>query len=168
MAGKLDPTLDIVFTPVTGLADLVDKLAGEDGEEVDYQLEAHLEALADALAGGATALEKPLATRGKSMKDLGESLRKVWLEGEVPRCGAELKVRAAEALGAWSAAVDEPRADIVKRLKSKRFEHRMWAARAVRAAGWDDADDVLAPLADDPYEDDNGLYLVREAAGFMD
>lgn len=168
MAGKLDPILDIVFTPLAGLDDLIEALAGADGEEVDYQLEAHLEALADALAGSTSALEKSLAKRGKSMNDLAESLRKVWLEGEVPRCGAELKVRAAEALGAWSAAIGEPRADIVKRLKSKRFEHRMWAARAVRAAGWDDAADLLAPLAEDPYEDDNGFYLVREAAGFTD
>lgn len=168
MAGKIDPILDIVFTPASGLDDLVENLAGEDGEEVDYQLEGHLEALTDALAAGAAAVEKSLAKRGKSMNDLAEALRKVWLEGEVPRCGAELKVRAAEALGAWSAAVGEPRTNIVKRLKSKRFEHRMWAARAVRAAGWDDADDVLAPLAEDPYEDDNGFYLVREAAGFTD
>lgn len=168
MAVKIDPILDIVFTPASGLDDLVETLAGEDGEEVDYQLERHLEALTDALAGGAAAVEKALAKRGKTMKDLAEALRKVWLEGDVPRCGAELKVRAAEALGAWSAASGEPRADIVKRLKSKRYEHRMWAARAVRAAGWDDADAVLAPLAGDPYEDDNGFFLVREAAGFTE
>lgn len=168
MAGKLEPVLDVVLTDASGLEDLVETLAGEDGEEVDYQLEAHLEALTDALAGGAAAVEKALGKRGKSMKDLAEALRTVWLEGDVPRCGAELKVRAAEALGAWSAAVDEARSDIVKRLKSKRFEHRMWAARAVRAAGWDDAADVLAPLAEDPYEDDNGYFLVREAAGFTD
>ncbi len=92
----------------------------------------------------------------------------MWLEGDVPRCGAELKVRAAEALGARSAASGETRADIVKRLKSKRFEHRMWAARAVRASAWDDAEDILAPLAEDPYEDDNGYFPVREAAGFTD
>jgi len=42
------------------------------------------------------------------------------------------------------------------------------AARAVRALGWDDAEDVLAPLAEDSYEDDNGYCLVREAAGFTD
>jgi hypothetical protein len=116
----------------------------------------------------ASAVEKSLGKRGKSMRDLAEALRTVWLEGDVPRCGAELKVRAAEALGAWSAAVDEARSDIVKRLKSRRFEHRMWAARAVRAAGWADACDVLAPLAEDPYHDDNGFFLVREAAGFAD
>jgi len=168
MAGKLDPILDVVFTPASELEDLVETLAGEDGEEVDYQLEQHLETLTDALGDGAPAVEKALAKCGKSMKDLAEALRTVWLEGDVPRCGAELKVRAAEALGAWSAASGEPRADIAKRLKSKRFEHRMWAARAVRAAAWDDAEDILAPLAEDPYEDDNGYFLVREAAGFTD
>ena len=44
----------------------------------------------------------------------------------------------------------------------------MWAARAVRAAGWADADKVLATLAEDPYEDDNGYFLMREAAGFTE
>ena len=168
MASKLEPILDIVFTPPAELDEVVETLAGEDDEEVDYQLEQHLEALTERLADGAGAVEKALAKRGKSMDDLAEALRKVWLEGDVPRCGVELKVRAAEALGAWSAASGEPRTDIIKRLKNKRFEHRMWAARAVRAAGWDDADEVLAPLAKDPYEDDNGYFLVREAAGFTE
>ena len=168
MASKLESILDTVFTPPAELDDMVEALAGEGDEEVDYQLEQCLEALAEALTDGADAVVKALAKRGKSMKDLAEALRKVWLEGDVPRCGVELKVRAAEALGAWSAASGEPRADIVKRLKNKRFEHRMWAARAVRAAGWDDADKVLATLAEDPYEDDNGYFLVREAAGFTE
>lgn len=128
MAGKLDRALDIILVDPSGLQDLVEMLAGESGEEVDYKLEAHLEALTDALAGGPAAVEKALGKRGKSMKDLAEALRAVWLEGVVPRCGAELKVRAAEALGTWSAAVDEARPDIIKRLKAKRFEHRMWAA----------------------------------------
>ena len=168
MAIKLDPVLDSVLTPESKLEDLVERLAGADDEEVDYQLEAHLEALAEALSGSPAKVAAELKKRGKSMKDLGIALCKVWLEGDVPRCGAELKVRAAETLGVWSIAVNEPRSDIVKRLKSKRFEHRMWAARAVRASGWDDAEDVLAPLAEDPYEDDNGFFLVREAAGFTD
>jgi hypothetical protein len=168
MASKLDGILETVLTPGSGLDGLVERLAGADDEEVDYQLEAQLEALTDALAGNPVTLAAALKKRGKSLKDLGGALCKVWLEGDVPRCGAELKVRAAEALGAWSIAVEESRADILKRLKSKRFEHRMWAARAVRASGWDDAEDVLAPLAEDPYEDDNGYFLVREAAGFTD
>jgi hypothetical protein len=168
MEGSIDEALDIVFTPAAGLDDLVKDLAGEDGEEVDYQLEGHLEALLRGLVGDTAAVEQLLAKRGKSMEDLAEVPRGVWLEGDVPRCGAELKVRAAEALGGWSVAVKEPRAEIVKRLKAKRFEHRMWAAYAVRAAGWDDADALLASLAADPYEDDNGFYLVREAAGFTD
>lgn len=44
----------------------------------------------------------------------------------------------------------------------------MWAARAVRASGWPDANFLLAKLRDDPYTDDNGFYLVREAAGFAE
>jgi hypothetical protein len=75
MAGELDPILDVVFTPASELEDLIETLAGEDGEEVDYQLEQHLETLTDALGDGAAAVEKALAKRGKSMKDLAEALR---------------------------------------------------------------------------------------------
>ena len=91
-----------------------------------------------------------------------ERLVKRWLEG----CGFEVKVRASEVLAEWSVRTQEPRAAVVKRLRSKRWEHRMWAARAVRRADWEDADALLAPLEIDPFEDDNGFFLVREAAGF--
>jgi len=168
MPSDLDLTFDVVFTDASKLEQLVASLSRTSDEEIDYQLEAHLEALTASLSERTAATMTALAKRKKSMADLGTALRTVWLEGDVPRCGAELKVRAAEALGAWSAASKEPKADIVKRLKSKRFEHRMWAARAVRAADWGDADKLLAPLASDPYEDDNGFFLVREAAGFHD
>ena len=95
MAGKLDAALDIILADPSGLGDLVEALAGEAGSEVDYQLEAHLEALTSALAGSASAAEESLGKRGKSMRDIAEAPRTVWLEGDVPRCGAELKVRAA-------------------------------------------------------------------------
>lgn len=168
MPSDLDLTFDVVFTDASKLKKLVASLSSTSDEEIDYQLEAHLEALTASLFERTAATMTALAKRKKSMADLGAALRTVWLEGDVPRCGAELKVRAAEALGAWSVASKEPKSDIVKRLKSKRFEHRMWAARAVRAADWVDADKLLAPLATDPYEDDNGYFLVREAAGFHD
>lgn len=168
MTSSIDAILDVVFTPASELDDLTTILAGKNGEEVDYHLEAQLEELAKLLASDAANVAKTLDKRGKSMTDLAEALQEVWLEGEVPRCGAELKVRAAEALGVWSVAVKEPKADVILRMKSKNFEQRMWAARAVRAADWDDADALLADLAKDPYEDDNGFFLVREAAGFTD
>jgi hypothetical protein len=58
------------------------------------------------------------------------------------------------------------RAVVAKQLNSKRLERRMWTARTARRAEWAATDAVLAPLAEDPCEDDNGFSLVREAAGF--
>ena len=40
--------------------------------------------------------------------------------------------------------------------------------RRTRAEAVADARTLLAPLARDPFTDDNGFYLVREAAGFTD
>ena len=68
MASKLESILDTVFTPPAELDDMVEALAGEGDEEVDYQLEQCLEALAEALTDGADAVVKALAKRGKSMK----------------------------------------------------------------------------------------------------
>jgi hypothetical protein len=33
---------------------------------------------------------------------------------------------------------------------------------------WDDSSALLAPLRNDPFEDDNGYFLVREAAGHQE
>lgn len=159
--------LDLVFTPARRLvASVADLTAG--GEPVDYILERQIEEISIALERDLPAVKAHLKRKRKSMDSLGDILRRTWLEGAVPECGFELKVRAAEALGMWSVAAGEPRAAIVRRLSARRFEHRMWAARAVRASGWNDSRALLAPLMHDAFADDNGFHLVREAAGFTD
>lgn len=158
--------LDVVFTPVSRLNGVLHALSENDNFEVDYLIERMLDEIRRALANDAVEFDNALSKLGKSQKELGRVLQKVWLEGEVPRCGFEVKVRASEVLGLWSIKVKEPKAAIVKRLSSKRFEHRMWAARSLRLSDWSDVDTLLAPLAYDSYEDDNGFFLVREAAGF--
>lgn len=163
----LERALEIVLTPEDGIARAAKDLVGKQ-DSMDYVLERQLETVTEALLKDIDSVKGILSSRSASMKDLGAALRTVWLESEIPECGYELKVRAAEALGAWSVATEESRATITKRLASKRFEHRMWAAQAVRAAGWKDAARVLKPLASDSFSDDNGIYLVREAAGFFD
>lgn len=163
----LERALEIVLTPEDGIARAAKDLVGKQ-DSMDYVLERQLETVTEALLKDIDSVKGILSSRSASMKDLGAALRTVWLESEIPECGYELKVRAAEALGAWSVATEESRATITKRLASKRFEHRMWAAHAVRAAGWKDAARVLKPLASDSFSDDNGIYLVREAAGFFD
>ena len=163
----LEHALEIVLTPEDGIARAAKDLVGKQ-DSMDYVLERQLETVTEALLKDIDGVKEILSSRSASMKDLGAALRTVWLESEIPECGYELKVRAAEALGAWGVATEEPRATITKRLASKRFEHRMWAAQAVRAAGWKDAARLLKPLASDSFSDDNGIYLVREAAGFFD
>lgn len=167
LSPKLRRAVQVVFTPVKRVVPSISDLIS-DGDATDYILERQLEVLATVLERNPSALSEHLKKIGKSMDALGNTLRRSWLEGDVPECGYELKVRAAEALGLWSIAVREPRQRVIRRLGSKRYEHRMWGARAVRASGWRDACTLLAPLAHDPFTDDNGFYLVREAAGFTD
>jgi hypothetical protein len=133
-------------------------------EELDYTPERQLELITAALRNDKAKVFAELAKLGKTDRDLGEVLRKVWREGEVLDGGYELKVRAAEALGVWSIAVGESKSAVVRRLSSKHWEHRMRAARAVRASSWPEAARLLEGVARDSFRDDNGSYLVREAA----
>lgn len=135
---------------------------------VDLTLERQLEVLESALLCDPAGVARCLLGMGRTMAALGRALRGTWLERPVPGCGFELKVRAAEALGAWSVASGERRSSVVRRLAARRYEHRMWAARAVRASGWSDAPQLLRQLENDSFVDDNGFHLVREAAGFME
>jgi hypothetical protein len=169
-ASKRDPlaaALRLVFATTSEIPAIVRSL-GARGEPSDYVMERQLEAVSAALEKGAVALAPALAGLGRSLAELQTALCTTWLESDIPEGGFELKVRAAEALGHWSVASGEPRVDIQRRLSATRFEHRMWAARAIRAAGWKDAAELLAPLAKDPFCDPDGFYLVREAAGFVD
>lgn len=163
----LASALELVLTAEAELPSLVTRLL-KSGEAADYQVERALEGITTALSEHSGTIEASLAKRGSSMQELGAALREVWLEGEVPSCGNEVKVRAAEALGAWSIATGESREAIVRRIGAKRFEHRMWTARAIRASAWPDGATLLAKLRDDSFVDDDGFYLVREAAGFHD
>jgi hypothetical protein len=158
--------LDLVFCTDKQLVALLDRLSDGGAQEVDYEVEARLESLASAIADPKCAVLEVADQRAARGTGFAERLVKRWLEGSVEGCGFEAKVRASEVLAEWSARTQEPRAAVVKRLRSKRWEHRMWAARAVRRADWEDADALLAPLEDDPFVDDNGFFLVREAAGF--
>ena len=164
--GRVAEALELVYCADADLAALLERLSGKGAREVDHEVESRLEALEAAIADGKARFEEAAKHLGGSEASLPERLTARWLEGAVAGCGFETKVRASEALAAWSVRVNEPRAELLKRLKSKRWEHRMWAARAVRLAGWKDAEKVLAPLKKDPFEDDNGIHLVREAAGF--
>jgi hypothetical protein len=158
--------LELIFCTDKELVAVLDRLSDGGAQAVDYEVESRLESLASAVADPKCAVLEVADERAARGTGFVERLMRRWLEGSVDGCGFEAKVRASEVLAEWSVRTQEPRSAVAKRLKSKRWEHRMWAARAVRRAGWEDADALLAPLENDPFEDDNGFFLVREAAGF--
>lgn len=160
--------IELVLATDAKLPLLLSRLSGDGEREIDYEVEARLEALEKALQDAGVEVRAALEALGSDMADFGSRLEKRWLLGEVSGCGVEAKVRASEVLAAWSVASDEPRKVTEARLKATRWERRAWAACTVRLARWKDAAKVLAPLKKDPFEDDNGIHLVREAAGFGD
>ena len=160
--------IELVLATDAKLPLLLSRLSGDGEWEIDYEVEARLEALEKALQDAGVEVRAALEALGSDMADFGSRLEKRWLLGKVSGCGFEAKVRASEVLAAWSVASDEPRKVTEGRLKATRWERRAWAACTVRLARWKDAAKVLAPLKKDPFEDDNGIHLVREAAGFRD
>ena len=160
--------MELLYSSDDELPEVLHRLSGGGKKEVDYAVEDRLEALAEAITSRSPDTQRMANCVGSTNKEFRDLLMSRWLECDVPGCGYETKVRASEALAAWSVRFEEARAEVLKRLKHKRWEHRMWAARIVRMAAWTDADKVLAPLKKDPFEDDNGIPLVREAAGFGD
>ena len=157
--------IDVIFDGGAG-AEREIRRADDEGQEADYILEAHLEALVAALEKKPAAVDAHLATLDKHLAALGAALESPWLSEDL--AGWEVRVRAAEALGALSAAIKEDPTVIAIRLEASDPAQRMWAARAVRAMKLANAGTLLAPLAQDPFRDGDGAYLVREAAGFVD
>lgn len=160
--------IELVLATDANLPRLLARLSKDGERELDYEVEARLESLEKALQDAVGEVQDALAELGSDMSDFGSRLEKRWLLDEISGCGIEAKVRASEALAAWSVASEEDRKVTEGRLKAPRWERRAWAARTVRLARWKDADKVLASLKNDPFEDDNGYFLVREAAGFTD
>lgn len=144
---------------------------GELEDELDYHLERlleHTEAIADTEPEGFISSLKGL---GLSPADIVDMVSSKWLYLADDISGIttkEIKIRAAELLGTLAVVIDEDEATQLERLKSDKYEVRMWGARALRALQPDGLEDMLAALENDPYEDDDGIFPVREAAGFMD
>lgn len=136
------------------------------GKEPDYVLERHLEVLTNALQSQPREVLSYLTATGCGSVSFRDALRSPWLDTDI--VGWELRIRAAEALGNLSKATGESLEIIARRLRSRDPCERMWGARAVRAINPRNATVLLKPLARDTFSDDNGLYLVREAAGFFE
>ena len=142
----------------------------EDGldDSLDYLLEAVLEHVTVLLKNNADEFRLEVEKNGMSMNSLMDVVRNEWLQlMEVPGGTAyEINVRAAEFLGECSKASGEALDMQIDRIKSDDWHIRMWGAQAIRAMKPPNADELLTWLQSDSFEDDNGNFLVREAAGF--
>ena len=142
------------------LEPLFEELEGQ--EEIDFLLEGFLENLEQACVGSHEIPERLLF-------EIYEVLEEMWLTephqfGDWD--GYELLVRVAELMGTLGASVRPTNSEISEQLHSADWKQRMLGARTVRALGLEDEKERLAHLEHDDFEDDNGFFLVREAAGF--
>ena len=69
-------------------------------------------------------------------------------------------------MGALGVSVRPTDDELKAQLHSEDWKQRMLGARTVRALELEDEEELLAHLESDDFEDDNGFFLVREAAGF--
>jgi hypothetical protein len=139
--------------------------------EPDYALEHSLEIAldllqADELVGDDLEIVAKLAA--KNFLTLEE------ISGGTPR---EINVRAAELLTASAAKTgtihypeDQPFSlDTVRNLtQSQDWKARYLGALIAREHFAEDSAEIVKQLSDDPFEDEDGIYLVREAAGFSE
>jgi len=142
------------------LEPILEELEGQ--EEIDLLLEGFLEGLEEACTGDHDIPERLLF-------EIYEVLEEQWLTephqyGDWD--GYELLVRVAELMGTLGTSVRPTDGEIAEQLHSADWKRRMLGARTVRALGLEDEKERLAHLEQDDFEDDNGFFLVREAAGF--
>jgi len=134
------------------VADL-EPAADAEGESLDYVLEAMLEAVASQPA--------LLATVHGRIADY-------WLRLDAVPGGTHLEVvvRAAECLAAAHTAAGTGLDTLEAMATDRDWRQRLVAAWTLRDRTDPDAVRLRAGLARDPFEDDDGAYLVREGAGF--
>ena len=142
------------------LEPLLEELEGQ--EEIDTLLERFLEGLEEACSGEH---DVPLGLLAETYQVLEDH----WLTephqyGDWD--GYELLVRVSELMGTLGVSVRPTDDELQAQLHSDDWKERMLGARTVRALELEDEKELLAHLESDDFEDDNGYFLVREAAGF--
>ena len=136
-------------------ADALEGYADAIGESTDYLIEAALEAAAE---------------RDALLTGLESRVRDYWLKLDAVPGGShyEVAVRAAEFLAAHMLRA-EPNADALLALaNAEDWRQRLVCAWVVRDRNDPTSETIKNQLSQDPFEDDNGIYLVREGAGFTD
>jgi len=126
--------------------------ADELGEEPDYIIESALERMA----------QKP-----EFFSSLVEVVSEVWiklddLNGAIP---FEIKVRCAEFIGAYNNHVGIGAEELNSLASSDDWTDRLIAGWTIRDQESELAVKIRTQLESDEFQDDNGIYLVREAVG---
>jgi hypothetical protein len=130
----------------------ISEAADEEGIMTDLSLEAMLEQL----AGGE--ITEPIADR----------VRNYWMQLDELPDGTptfELIVRCAELLAKKNLQDGITVAEISSLARSEDWKERLVAAWTARDQEGDEWQAIRESLAEDPFEDDNGIFLVREGAG---
>lgn len=164
----------ITLTDMPDVFELMQKDINELAEmvpdiELDYAIERIIEGMTALLSKDSLAFFGTAKKTGFDEEKIKDLFEQKWLmleEFPSPGDQYEVIVRASEFLSEWSKATGDKVPVLKKRIESDDWRIRLWGARAIRAISPDNADELLEPLQNDPFCDDNGIYLVREAAGF--
>ena len=130
-------------------------LAEANGETPDYVIESIVEAAAQ---------------REELLVSEVARIRNYWMEiTEVPDgTHFEIVVRCAEFIAKHKSLVGCEISEIKNLSESGDWKNRLIAAWYVRDHDGDKERAIKAQLENDPFEDDNGIFLVREGAGYQE
>jgi len=130
-------------------------LAEENGETADYVIESVIEAACE---------------REELFLVLKDRIRNYWMElTEVPGgTHFEIVVRCAEFLAKYLGNAEPCLSDIRQLAISEDWKDRLIAAWYLRDEEGVEETRIKELLRSDPFEDDNGFFLVREGAGFQE
>jgi hypothetical protein len=130
-------------------------LAEQTGEATDYVIEALIE---------------EASTRDPLLISLASRIKDYWLVLEDVPGGTpfEIAVRCAEFLAKALRLQGSPFSQIQGLAQSAEWQDRLVAAWYVREDSREEAGIIKNLLKEDTFQDDNGLFLVREGAGFYE
>ena len=136
-------------------ADEIAGLVEQAGEAADYAIEA---------------LVEEASTRDPLLTSLAPRIKDYWLFLESVPGGTsfEIAVRCAEFLAKSLRLQGVPLSQIQGLAQSAEWQDRLVAAWYVREDGREEAVLIKNLLKADTFQDDNGLFLVREGAGFYE
>ena len=135
--------------------DEIASLAEANGESPDYVIESIVEAAAQ---------------REELLVSEMARIRNYWMEiTEVPDgTHFEIVVRCAEFIAKHKSLVGCEISEIKNLAESSDWKDRLIAAWYVRDHGGEEERTIKTQLENDPFEDDNGIFLVREGAGYQE